>query len=188
MKCLRIFLTCFCIFLLSCSFVLCSVSAQTYTSDFPAYAPVSGGAFIEAQTSQGRICVIVPINYQDDTFGFSGNGYNVANVTNSTVSGYAYKNGSFSYYGNPTSVQARFTSMSTLQVYEPYQTNYGTSYRWIDLPITQIYNTNIGLMDDKADRQNNDYVFDYLEKMAMVIIVALVGLIFVNLLRGFWRA
>lgn len=179
-------------FLTIAIFLLFSVSvfAEVYTSDYPSYVPVSGGAWVEVQTSQGRVCIVFPKNYQFDTFSFTGSsGYNITNNISSTVSGYIYKDGSFSYYGSPSQLQCRFTAMDTLQVYEPYQSTYGgTSYRWTYLNTSAIYNTNIAFMDDKADRQNNDYIYTFNEKLLIIIVCAVVFSVLFNILRRAWRA
>ena len=65
------------------------VSAQTYSVVYPAWVPVSGGAWVEADTTQGQICVVVPLDYRSGYFGFSGSGYNVANLTSTSISGTA---------------------------------------------------------------------------------------------------
>ena len=151
------------------------VSAQRYDSSFPEYVPVSGGAWLEAQTSQGRVAVVVPVDYLTDTFGYSGDGYEVVNITASTVSGTIYAQSSFSYYGNPTSLQCRFARMGTLEVYEPYQSSYGsTSYRWTELPTSAVYNTNMDFQDDKLDRQNDAYRYDTSEKIGILLFISVV--------------
>ena len=151
------------------------VSAQQYDVAFPEYVPVSGGAWLEAQTSQGRVAVVVPVDYLTDTFGYLGDGYEVVNVTASTVSGTIYAQSCFSYYGSPTDLQCRFSRMGGLEVYEPYQSSYGnTSYRWTELPTTAIYNTNMDFQDDRLDRENDSYRYDTSEKIGILLFVSVV--------------
>jgi len=166
-----------------------SVFAKVYDETFPAYVNISGGAWIEVQTSQGRITVIVPSNYIHNTFGFSGNGNNVANLTNAVVSGNVFHSGYFSYYGSPRTLQCRFTSMGTLEVYEPYYQSGYTYQRWTSLPITQIYATNIALEDTtNLDRQNNRHLYTTTERIMMFISILGVGLILITCLRSAWKA
>lgn len=166
------------------------VCAEVYDSTFPEYCPVSGGAWAEVQTSQGRAVVVVARNYIDNTFGFKGNGYSVANCTSSTVSGYIYFQSPTSYYGRPDTLQCRFSAMSGLSVYEPYENKYGeTSYRWTNLPTSAIYATNIALQDETdLGRQNNDYIYTVTDKLLILLVVVFsLGLVFKVLSRG-WAA
>lgn len=167
-----------------------SVSAQTYSVDYPAYVPVSGGAWAEVDSAQGRLCVVVPADYRTGTFGFSGEGYNMANVTNSTVTGTVYSSGTFGYYGRPASVQCRFTRMNTLEVYAPYQSSYGgTSYQWEALPVTAIYGTNIDFADETgSNRQNDAYRYDSTQKVLILIFCAVTLLGVFMIFRKAWKA
>lgn len=165
-------------------------SAESYTENYPKWCPVSGGAWFEVDTAQGKACVVVPLNSRFDVFGFSGTtGYNVCNITNSTVSGNIYFQSATSYYGEPTALQCRFQSYGTLQLYVPYQNNYGgTSYQWQNLDVTDIHNTNVALSDEAADRQNNAYVFTTTEKLLMFVCVLLIGILLYYILGRSWRA
>ena len=160
------------------------VSAEGYSTDFPMYVPLAGGAWCQATTSAGEITVLVPADFITDTFTFSGDGYNIANATNSTVSGVAYHKDRFSYYGSPDKVQCRFQSMGTLQVYEPYQSNYGnTAYRWTDVKINKIIATSIRFSDDKLDRQNDNYRYTTGEKIGICIFIAVLALVILKIFR-----
>lgn len=174
-----------------CSSICCTVcSAENYTDDFPSWCPISGGAYFEVETAQGTACVVVPRSYRFDYFGFtSSETYNIVNISNSTVSGNIYFKNASSYYGNPTSLQCRFTSFGTLNVYVPYQNNYGgTSYQWQDLGITKIHNTNVALADEVGDRHNNAYIFTTEEKVLIFIAVVLIAILLNYILRRSWRA
>lgn len=165
------------------------VSAESYSVVFPSWVPVSGGAWIEADTSQGRICVVVPFDYRIGYFGFSGSGYNAANITSNSITGTAYSQGNFTYYGRPSSVQCRFTRMSTLEVYAPYQNNYGsTSYQWETLDITAIYNTNIDFIDDVGNRQNDAYKYDTTQKILILLFCSVVLLGALKIFGKAWKA
>lgn len=120
--------------------------AVEYSTEFPSYVPVSGGAFFEVQSSIGKITFICPNNYKNNYFGFSGNGNNICNISNSTVSGYIYT-------ASGTSYQARFTSLGTLE----YRTSSSSYYEYKDVTITEILNTNVIFIDDKGDRQTDNY-------------------------------
>lgn len=120
--------------------------AVEYSTDFPSYVPISGGAFFEVKSSLGQITFVCPNNFKNGYFGFSGNGNNICNISNSTVSGYIYTTSGNSY-------QARFTSLGNLE----YRTSSGSYYEYIDVTITEILNTNVTFIDDKGDRQTDNY-------------------------------
>ena len=173
-----------------CLGVSCSTvcSAEIYQQDFPTYCQVSGGAWAEVNTSQGVGCLVMVGSYRRDIFGFaSRTGYNVINLTNTTISGYIYFRNSTSYYGNPREMQFRFTSFGTLEVYEPHY-NYGTSYRWTSLPITKINNTNIAFTDEVADRQNDSYVYSMTEILLIAVVCLLIGQILYFIFVRAWHA
>ena len=50
--------------------------AVEYSTDFPSYVPISGGAFFEVKSSLGQITFVCPNNFKNGYFGFSGNGNN----------------------------------------------------------------------------------------------------------------
>lgn len=120
--------------------------AVEYSTDFPSYVPISGGAFFEVKSSLGQITFVCPNNFKVGYFGFTGNGNNICNISNSTVSGYI-----FTASGN--SYQARFTALGTLE----YRTSSGSYYEYRDVTITEILNTNVTFIDDKGDRQTDNY-------------------------------
>lgn len=120
--------------------------AVEYSTDFPSYVPISGGAFFEVKSSLGQITFVCPNNFKNGYFGFSGSGNNICNISNSTVSGYI-----FTASGN--SYQARFTALGTLE----YRTSSGSYYEYRDVTITEILNTNVTFIDDKGDRQTDNY-------------------------------
>lgn len=120
--------------------------AVEYSTEFPSYVPISGGAFFEVKSSLGQIAFVCPNNFKSGYFGFSGNGNNICNISNSTVSGYIFTSSGISY-------QARFTALGTLE----YRTNSGSYYEYKDITITEILNTNVTFIDDKGDRQTDNY-------------------------------
>lgn len=120
--------------------------AVDYSTKFPSYVPISGGAFFEVKSSLGQITFVCPNNFKNGYFGFSGNGNNICNISNSTVSGYIYTTSGNSY-------QARFTALGNLE----YRTSSGSYYEYRDVTITEILNTNVTFIDDKGDRQTDNY-------------------------------
>ena len=120
--------------------------AVEYSTEFPSYVPISGGAFFEVKSSLGQITFVCPNNFKNGYFGFSGTGNNICNISNSTISGYIFTSSGNSY-------QARFTSLGTLE----YRTSSGSYYEYRDVTITEILNTNVTFIDDKGDRQTDNY-------------------------------
>lgn len=152
--------------------------AVEYSTDFPSYVPISGGAFFEVKSSLGQITFVCPNNFKIGYFGFSGNGNNICNISNSTVSGYI-----FTASGN--SYQARFTALGTLE----YRTSSGSYYEYRDVTITEILNTNVTFIDDKGDRQTDNYFLSkeniFLYSLLFVIAsCSVLGLFFSRKRRG----
>ena len=133
-------------FLLVLVFSALPCFAVEYSTKFPSYVPISGGAFFEVKSSLGQITFVCANNFKNGYFGFSGNGNNICNISNSTVSGYIYTTSGSSY-------QARFTALGTLE----YRTSSGSYYEYRDVTITEILNTNVTFIDDKGDRQTDNY-------------------------------
>lgn len=138
------------------------VFAVEYGTQYPDYVPISGGAFCEVNSSFGKITLVVPNNFKDNTFGFSGNSNNICNITNSTVNGYIFTNSGTRY-------SARFTALGTLE----YRTSDSYGYEWLGITVNDILNTNINFMDDKGDRQTDNYFFDKYETFFFVILVVI---------------
>lgn len=151
------------------------VFAEEYGAEFPSYVPYSGGAYIEVQSSLGRGSFVFPSEYKESTFGFSGSGYNLCNLSKSTVSGYFITSSGAEY-------SCRFSSFSTAQYY--YSSD--TFSRWTDLTVSGIYNTNVSFIDDKAERSNILDLFSYDIYKYAVVSLLLILLICVIILV--WRS
>ena len=147
--------------------------AEDYGTDYPNYVPYSGGAYIEVQSTLGRGSLVFQDTYKNNYFGFYGTGYDVFNISNSTITGRYITVGGTEY-------QARLTSFNTVQYYY----SQGTVREWRDLVITKIYNTNCTFIDyTGADRNNQIDVFDnapYKYTVACLLFLAnLFGFIFI---------
>lgn len=143
LKCLSLFVTFIGVFIMSLCFPSC---AEEYGAQFPSYVNQSGGCFIECDTTLGKGSLILPINYCTDTFGFSGQHYNVMNITSNTVSGYFVLEDGTSYI-------VRASAFSTFQ----YQSNEDYYSRYYDLTVSKIYNTNAQFTDENGSRANTIY-------------------------------
>lgn len=171
-KCLSLFVALIGAFIMSLCF---PVYAEEYGAQYPSYVNQSGGCFIECQTNLGKGTLILPMNYCEDTFGFSGQYYNVMNITNSTVSGYFVLE-------NGTSYNARASSFNTFQ----YQSNEDYYSRWYDLTVSKIYNTNAQFTDNNGERANT--IFN-LPLTDLLLVWVAIMLIFVSVfvLLGLFR-
>lgn len=149
-------------FFIASSALVVPACAVEYGTKFPEYVNISGGAFIETQSSIGKITFVCANNFKDNYFGFIGDGSNICNISNSTISGYIYTASGNTY-------QARFTSFGTLQ----YRTGTGSYYEYIDVTITDILNTNVNFIDDKLDRQTDNYFFDKYDIFFFVILIVI---------------
>ena len=122
--------------------------AAEYGNEYPSYLNYSGGAYIEVQSSIGRGTLILPNTYKSNYIGFYGNGYNLCNLSNSTLTGrFVLQNG--------TTYTARFNAFSTSQYY--YESGMTREYR--DLSISKIYNTNCDFIDETTMERYN--LIDY---------------------------
>jgi hypothetical protein len=76
-----------------------------------------------------------------------------------------------------------------MEVYVPYQSSYGsTSFSWEALDVTQIYNTNIGFMDARGERQNNEYLYSTTDRLLIIVAVLVGGVLLYHLCRRGWQA
>lgn len=125
-----------------------TVYAADYGYEYPDYVPVSGGAYIEAQSSLGTVSLVFPTDYKDGYFGFVDSGTaSVGNISDNTIYGTVYTRSGQSY-----SVRAAYGELIE------YQTNSGYPYnQWIDLNMSEIMNTNIQLIDLTGQGRQTDF-------------------------------
>lgn len=165
------------IFLLS---LICVVSvplsalAEDYGTEYPSYISYSGGAYIEVQSTLGRGSLVFQDTYKVGYLGFYGSGYNLCNISNSTLTGrFILQNG--------TTYQARISSFSTPQYY--YES--GTTREWRTLNTSKIYNTNCEFVDNTTNERNNlidifnGDPFEY-TVVAMLFVLLIVLVIFIK--------
>lgn len=128
---------------ISCSIPF-TVFAEEYGNTYPSYIQQSGGAYIEVQSTLGRGSFIFQSEFKNGYFGFYGSGYNICNLSKSSISG------SF-YTENGRAYDIRFTSFNTPEYY--YRDGY--NYEWRTLDTSKIYNTNVEFIDEKLQTRNN---------------------------------
>lgn len=163
--------------LIYCMSIYTVAYGAEYENNYPQNSDLSGGAYIEAESSLGTVTVIFPYNSKDNTWGFVGSGISrVCNLTNTTLNGYVYTaNGQ--YY------TLRAPSFETIE----YRTNdsWGSS-SYQDLIISKILNTNIQFIDMTEEGRQTDfqsYDFTYKEKFFYsFLLVSVLGNGFMNFL------
>lgn len=127
-------------------------------NDYPSGAPLSGGVYMEVNTSQlGTIIIYVPVSYQYKSFTTNTVGDPI-NITASTITGYTYTGDD--YY-------IRWNSFGQAQ-YRLVDYDYGTNFQNLD--ITSIVNTNVVFIEGAGDLP---VVPD--SDMLLVIVIFLVG-------------
>lgn len=130
---------------LSCIMICSPVYAMEYGESFPNYVQYSGGGYIEVESSSGTGTIIVPNQFKNDTFGFSGSSFNVFNCSSSTVNGrFILRNGTeytlrFQGYNN-----AEIRQLNGSQTYNP-------------ITITKILNTNVEFIDNTGQGRESEF-------------------------------
>ncbi len=161
-------LSCSAIFTLLFIALLCfPTCAAEYGEQYPSYVNQSGGCFIECQTNLGKGTIILPKNYCKDTIGFYGTGSNLMNISNSTVSGYFVLENGVTY-------DVRASGFSTFQYYT--SNNWGS---YVDLIVSQIFNTNCYFVDEQGERENSRYDFSNDEIISVICLVFLILIFFI---------
>lgn len=109
-------------------------------NDYPSGAPLQGGVYIHADTSQlGEIIIYVPTEDQYKAFTYNTSGQPI-NITGSTITGYTYTGND--YY-------VRWNSFGQAQYRLVNNSGYGTSYE--DLDISEVLNTNVVFIEGNED-------------------------------------
>ena len=132
--------------MLSC-FTLTTLAAD-YETSIPSYVPYSGGAFFEVDdTALGKVTVIFPVDFLDNTFGFDSGGTNIYNLTNSTINGYVVASNGTVY----TARANRFT-------YVEYRASASTNtYTALSPKMNTLKCTNINFITDDPELFNDSY-------------------------------
>lgn len=159
-------------FILFVTLILClsfsiPVYAEEYGNDYPSYVNISGGAYIETQSSIGTVTLVFQNQYKSGYFGFIGrSGYNVCNVYGGQISGYVYTPAGQTY-------SCRATYGSAIE----YRDNY-YPYDYHDLNITKILNTNIEFIDFSGERSNT--IVDF-SPFQIITTILLLFILFLNI-------
>ena len=153
--------------LLTVSIFAPTASAVYYEGSFPyAETGLTGGGFIECDSSIGDICIVFPTQYIDEYLTFTTSG-NLFNVSNSTITCLVFHNGA--------QYSARFQSFGTLQ----YRTSSSASYNYIDIITRGIYETNV-IFTTSSERINENYYFDSYQIAILSVLVAILFFVFLG--------
>lgn len=150
--------------LIICLGIPCIVYAQDYGTEYPDYIKYSGGAYIEVQSSIGRGSAVFQDTYKNGYLGFYGSGYNICNLSKTSISGLFVTAGGQEY-------NCRISSFGVIQYY--YES--GNTREWRDLNTTEIINTNVTFIDYTENKRDNIFdLFDYdIYKYAVVFLLFL---------------
>lgn len=142
-------------------------SAIYYEGSFPYdKTGLTGGAFIECDSTLGDICIVFPTQYIDKCLTFTTGG-NLFNVTNSTISCLIFDNG-VQYSG-------RFQAFGTLQ----YRPSNNVSYSYVDVVTYDVDDTNV-IFDTASERVNENYYFTYYEQVMLSVLVLILIFVFLG--------
>lgn len=155
----------FCV--LSVSIFAPTASAFFYEGSFPYdETGLTGGGFIECDSSIGDICVVFPVQYIDKFLTFTTSG-NLFNVSNSTINCLVFVNGN--------QYTARFQSFGSLQ----YRTSSTSSYNYVDIVTRGIYDTNV-IFTTSSERINDNYYFDSYQIAVLSILIVILFFVFLG--------
>lgn len=153
--------------ILSVSVFAPTASAVYYEGSFPyAETGLTGGAFIECDSTLGDICIVFPTQYIDKCLTFTTGG-NLFNVTNSTINCLIFDNG-VQYSG-------RFQAFGTLQ----YRPSNNTSYSYVDVVTSDVEDTNV-IFDTASERVNENYYFTYYEQSILSVLILILIFVFLG--------
>lgn len=151
------------------------VCAMEYSTEYPSYLPISGGAYIEVQSTLGSGTLVFPREFQTDTFGFSGSSFNLFNLTNVTVSGRFYTASGRDY-------RVRLSAFSTL---EYYSESSGWGGEWLSMSTSSIQNTNVRFIDNTTlTRAQESPVFDDGQRTMIPLLIVLLFVSVIGICLG----
>ena len=142
--------------------ILLVPTALAYADVYPAFAPLKGSMYIEAETTLGRVLLLFPSN----TAGYItqyNNSADIVNTSSSTLTGRMYTGSS--YFSEYT---FRMSSFGGVQ----YQTTVGYTTTWVDIAVTEICNTNMQLLNNYSNTppRNFDTVLNLLSVFLLGVI------------------
>lgn len=119
--------------------------------------PIQGGYYISAATSQlGDVKIYVPVNYKADSFTFTSG--NVMSIQASTITGVMYASSGV--------YTIRFPSFSS-----PEYRTYDSGYTYADLSITDVYDTNIQILDSDPHLEVPQYIIQLAVILTLGVII-----------------
>lgn len=157
----------FIVFVFSVGIFQTNASAVYYEGSFPySQTGLTGGTFIECDSSIGSIVLVLPQQYKSDTFTFTTDG-NLYNSSNSSVTVALFRNG--------VQYQARFSSFNTLEYRESTQ----VGYNYTPVVTYDIIDTNVKFVTD-SERVNENYYFTEKEIAFLSVLIAILFFVFLG--------
>ena len=142
-------------------------SAVYYEDTFPySETGLTGGAYIECNSSIGNIVLILPYGYKDNFLTFTTNG-NLFNASNNTINCALFLNGN--------QYTARFPSFGTLE----YRAYNGDKYTYVDVTTGDITDTNV-IFVTASERVNDNYYFSKFEIALLSVNIAILFFVFLG--------
>lgn len=155
------------VFIVSVSLFATEGSAVYYEGSFPyAETNLTGGGYIECDSSVGDIVIVLPIQYIDRLLTFTTSG-NLFNVSSNTINCIVFING--------VQYSARFNSFGTLQ----YRNSSSSYYDYVDIVTRDISDTNVVFVTE-SNRVNENYYFDTYQIAVLSLLVCILFFVFLG--------
>ncbi len=155
------------LFIFAFSIFTAQASAVYYEDTFPYNETgLTGGAYIECDSSLGDIVIVLPMQYINDCLTFTTGG-NLYNATASTITVALFLNG--------TQYSARFPAFGTLE----YRLASSGYYDYIGVTTGNIYDTNVVFVT-ASERINDNYYFSKYEIATLAVQIAILFFVFLE--------
>lgn len=155
------------LFIFTVSIFTAQAAAVYYEDTFPYnQTGLTGGAYIECDSSLGDIVIVLPMQYINDCLTFTTGG-NLYNATASTITVALFLNG--------TQYSARFPAFGTLE----YRLASSGYYDYTAVTTGEIYDTNVVFVTS-SERINDNYYFSKYELASLSVQIAILFFVFLG--------
>lgn len=152
-------------FVFAFSVCFSQASAVYYDDTFPySETGLTGGAYIECNSSIGNIVLLLPYGYKDNFLTFTTNG-NLFNASNNTINCALFLNGN--------QYSARFPSFGTLEY------RLSKEYNYVKVVTSDITDTNV-IFVTASERVNDNYYFSKFEIALLSVNIAILFFVFLG--------
>lgn len=155
------------LFVLTVSIFTAQASAVYYEDTFPYNETgLTGGAYIECDSSLGDIVLVLPMQYINSYLTFTTGG-NLYNASSSAIT--------VSLFLNGTQYTARFPAFGTLE----YRISSSGYYDYTAVTTGEIYDTNVVFVTS-SERINDNYYFSNYEIASLAVQIAILFFVFLG--------